>query len=101
METGQPKLPRMTIRAERVQGGALTGGYADRALVRRAAHAVAHALAKDFDHFAIEGRDVARLAAADLDGNGKVDPYDIGDGVMAQGRYMCAIATTIDGWIAD
>ena len=37
----------------------------------------------------------------DDDGNGKVDPYDIGDGVMAQGRYMCAIATTIDGWIAD
>ena len=37
----------------------------------------------------------------DDDGNGKVDPYDIGDGVMAQGRYMCAIAATIDGWIAD
>lgn len=35
----------------------------------------------------------------DDDGNGKVDPYDIGDGVMAQGRYMCAIAATVDGWV--
>ena len=45
--------------------------------------------------------DDSTASVSDDDGNGKVDPYDIGDGVMAQGRYMCAIAATIDGWIAD
>jgi cell wall-associated NlpC family hydrolase len=28
----------------------------------------------------------------DDDGNGQVSPFDIGDAVMAQGRYMCALA---------
>ena len=37
----------------------------------------------------------------DDDGNGQVSPFDIGDAVMAQGRYMCAIAKTIDEAIAD
>ncbi|MCX5042496.1 lytic transglycosylase domain-containing protein [Aldersonia sp. NBC_00410] len=32
----------------------------------------------------------------DDDGNGQVSPFDIGDAVMAQGRYMCAIAAAID-----
>ena len=32
----------------------------------------------------------------DDDGNGKVSPYDVGDAVMAQGRYMCAIAKNVD-----
>ncbi|MBF6302443.1 M23 family metallopeptidase [Nocardia amamiensis] len=38
---------------------------------------------------------------ADDDGNGQVSPFDIGDAVMAQGRYMCAIAAHVDGWIAE
>ncbi len=37
----------------------------------------------------------------DDDGNGQVSPFDIGDAVMAQGRYMCAIAKTIDQAITD
>lgn len=28
----------------------------------------------------------------DDDGNGQVSPFDVGDAVMAQGRYMCALA---------
>jgi cell wall-associated NlpC family hydrolase len=28
----------------------------------------------------------------DDDGNGRVSPFDVGDAVMAQGRYMCALA---------
>ncbi|MGW0188118.1 C40 family peptidase [Streptomyces sp. NPDC003362] len=27
----------------------------------------------------------------DADGNGVADPYDVGDAVMAQGRYMCSL----------
>ena len=37
----------------------------------------------------------------DYDGDGRVDINSIGDAVMAQGTYMCTIAKTIDGWIAD
>ena len=36
----------------------------------------------------------------DDDGNGTVSPFDIGDAVMAQGRFMCEIAAQVDGWIA-
>ncbi|WP_278315009.1 M23 family metallopeptidase [Lolliginicoccus levis] len=37
----------------------------------------------------------------DDDGNGQVSPFDIGDAVMAQGRFMCAIASQIDAGIAS
>ncbi|WP_422336488.1 peptidoglycan DD-metalloendopeptidase family protein [Rhodococcus sp. (in: high G+C Gram-positive bacteria)] len=37
----------------------------------------------------------------DYDGDGRVDINSIGDAVMAQGTYMCTIAKTIDGWIAN
>ena len=37
----------------------------------------------------------------DDDGNGTSSPFDIGDAVMAQGRYMCQIAGEVDGWIAQ
>ncbi|NCL75592.1 peptidoglycan DD-metalloendopeptidase family protein [Rhodococcus sp. YH1] len=37
----------------------------------------------------------------DYDGDGTVDPNSIGDAVMAQGHYMCTIAATVDGAIAD
>lgn len=37
----------------------------------------------------------------DDDKNGRVDPTDIGDAVMAQGRYMCAIAKNIDAAVAS
>lgn len=37
----------------------------------------------------------------DYDGDGTVDVNSIGDAVMAQGHYMCTIAATIDGAIAD
>lgn len=37
----------------------------------------------------------------DYDGDGRVDIGSIGDAVMAQGHYMCAIAASIDGWIDD
>ncbi|MCE5292024.1 MAG: peptidoglycan DD-metalloendopeptidase family protein [Nocardiaceae bacterium] len=37
----------------------------------------------------------------DDDGNGQASPFDVGDAVMAQGRYMCAIAKTIDQAISD
>jgi hypothetical protein len=37
----------------------------------------------------------------DDDGNGQVSPFDIGDAVMAQGRFMCEIAATIDAAVAD
>ncbi|NED67516.1 lytic transglycosylase domain-containing protein, partial [Streptomyces sp. SID10244] len=32
--------------------------------------------------------------------DGRVDPYSLGDGIMAQGHFMCDIAKQIDGWIA-
>ncbi|MGW5219888.1 peptidoglycan DD-metalloendopeptidase family protein [Nocardia sp. NPDC004085] len=38
---------------------------------------------------------------ADDDGNGQTSPFDIGDAIMAQGRYMCAIAATVDTWIDE
>ncbi|MFD8248120.1 peptidoglycan DD-metalloendopeptidase family protein [Nocardia sp. NPDC059691] len=38
---------------------------------------------------------------ADDDGNGQTSPFDIGDAIMAQGRYMCAIAAAVDSWIDD
>ncbi|MEU6191702.1 M23 family metallopeptidase [Nocardia sp. NPDC047038] len=38
---------------------------------------------------------------ADDDGNGQASPFDIGDAIMAQGRYMCAIAATVDTWIDE
>lgn len=37
----------------------------------------------------------------DDDGNGQVSPFDIGDAVMAQSRYMCEIADQVDAGIAD
>ncbi|MCZ9635071.1 peptidoglycan DD-metalloendopeptidase family protein [Rhodococcus sp. BH5] len=37
----------------------------------------------------------------DDDGNGKISIHDDGDAIMAQGRYFCAIAAQVDGWIAD
>lgn len=37
----------------------------------------------------------------DDDGNGIISQGDIGDAVMAQGRYFCEIARQVDGWIAD
>lgn len=36
----------------------------------------------------------------DYDGDGRIDVNSIGDAVMAQGTYMCAIAATIDDAIA-
>ncbi|MBP1054198.1 M23 family metallopeptidase [Rhodococcus qingshengii] len=36
----------------------------------------------------------------DDDGNGTISPYDIGDAVMAQGRYMCELAGQVDAGIA-
>ncbi|PVX59681.1 peptidoglycan DD-metalloendopeptidase family protein [Rhodococcus globerulus] len=37
----------------------------------------------------------------DDDGNGIISQGDVGDAVMAQGRYFCEIARQVDGWIAD
>ena len=37
----------------------------------------------------------------DDDGNGTISQGDVGDAVMAQGRYFCEIARQVDGWIAD
>lgn len=37
----------------------------------------------------------------DYDDDGRIDINSIGDSVMAQGQYMCTIAQSIDGWIAD
>ncbi len=37
----------------------------------------------------------------DDDHTGSADPTDIGDAVMAQGRFFCALAKQIDGWIAQ
>lgn len=37
----------------------------------------------------------------DDDGNGKVSPWDDGDAIMAQGRFMCAIAANMDKAIAE
>ncbi|MGV9865712.1 peptidoglycan DD-metalloendopeptidase family protein [Rhodococcus koreensis] len=37
----------------------------------------------------------------DDDGNGQVSPFDVGDAVMAQGRYMCEIAGQVDAGVAN
>lgn len=37
--------------------------------------------------------------SADDDGNGRVSPFDAGDAIMAQGRYMCALADTVRGYL--
>jgi murein DD-endopeptidase MepM/ murein hydrolase activator NlpD len=34
----------------------------------------------------------------DEDGNGRASPYDPADAIMAQGRYDCALAKTVDGY---
>lgn len=36
----------------------------------------------------------------DDDGNGRVDPFDPGDAIMAQGRYDCALAEDVEGYKA-
>jgi cell wall-associated NlpC family hydrolase len=36
----------------------------------------------------------------DDDGNGRASPFDIGDAVMAQGRYMCALAAQMSQALA-
>nr|WP_067690153.1 peptidoglycan DD-metalloendopeptidase family protein [Nocardia jejuensis] len=35
----------------------------------------------------------------DADGNGTASTWDDGDAIMGQGRYMCAIAQTVKGWM--
>ena len=37
----------------------------------------------------------------DYDRDGRVDPYSLGDSIMAQGHFMCDIAKQVDGWIAS
>ncbi|NKY59324.1 peptidoglycan DD-metalloendopeptidase family protein [Nocardia flavorosea] len=37
----------------------------------------------------------------DADGNGVASVWDDGDAIMGQGRYMCAIAHKINGWMAE
>ncbi|WP_328397155.1 peptidoglycan DD-metalloendopeptidase family protein [Nocardia sp. NBC_00416] len=37
----------------------------------------------------------------DADGNGTASVWDDGDAIVGQGRYMCAIAHKINGWIAE
>lgn len=37
----------------------------------------------------------------DADGNGIASVWDDGDAIIGQGRYMCAIAHKITGWIAE
>ncbi len=36
----------------------------------------------------------------DDDGNGRVNPFDPGDAIMAQGRYDCALAKQVEGYKA-
>ncbi|SCC69791.1 Cell wall-associated hydrolase, NlpC family [Rhodococcus qingshengii] len=45
--------------------------------------------------------DTWRVYGKDDDGNGQISQADVGDAVMAQGRYFCVIAGLVDGWIAD
>lgn len=35
----------------------------------------------------------------DADGNGQASPWDDGDAIIGQGRYMCTIAKTVKGWM--
>ncbi|MFI5716994.1 peptidoglycan DD-metalloendopeptidase family protein [Nocardia sp. NPDC051750] len=37
----------------------------------------------------------------DADGNGTASVWDDGDAIVGQGRYMCAIAHKITGWMAE
>lgn len=37
----------------------------------------------------------------DADGNGTASVWDDGDAIVGQGRYMCAIASKVSGWVAD
>lgn len=37
----------------------------------------------------------------DENGDGTADPFDPEDAIPGQGRYMCAIATQVDTWIAE
>uniref|UniRef100_UPI003F49B3C9 C40 family peptidase n=1 Tax=Amycolatopsis sp. CA-151526 TaxID=3239921 RepID=UPI003F49B3C9 len=37
----------------------------------------------------------------DDDGNGRASPFDPGDAIMAQGRFMCALADIVTGYIRD
>lgn len=52
-------------------------------------------------HHAVHGPYV-RSYGRDDDGNGTTSIWDDGgDAIMAQGRYFCAIAAQVDGWLAD
>ncbi|MEU0541121.1 peptidoglycan DD-metalloendopeptidase family protein [Nocardia sp. NPDC005978] len=35
----------------------------------------------------------------DADGNGQASPWDDGDAIIGQGRYMCTIASKVRGWL--
>jgi cell wall-associated NlpC family hydrolase len=37
----------------------------------------------------------------DADGDGRTSPFDPPDAIMAQGRYMCSLAQTVSGYLAD
>lgn len=37
----------------------------------------------------------------DADGNGVASVWDDGDAIIGQGRYMCAIASKVSGWLAE
>ncbi|WP_028476667.1 peptidoglycan DD-metalloendopeptidase family protein [Nocardia sp. CNY236] len=37
----------------------------------------------------------------DADGNGVASVWDDGDAIIGQGRYMCALAQKIQGWLSD
>ncbi|MEV6768928.1 peptidoglycan DD-metalloendopeptidase family protein [Nocardia sp. NPDC051030] len=37
----------------------------------------------------------------DADGNGTASLWDDGDAIIGQGRYMCAIAQTVKGWMQE
>lgn len=45
--------------------------------------------------------DDGRPYLIDAEGNGNPSLWDDGDAIIAQGRYMCALAHGIAGWIAD
>ncbi|MGG7104832.1 peptidoglycan DD-metalloendopeptidase family protein [Rhodococcus sp. 24CO] len=68
---------------------------AESGLVRgRTSEIGAKGITQFMDHtFASYGRDD--------DGNGTTSIWDDGDAIMAQGRYFCAIAAQVDGWLAD
>ncbi|MFI6866993.1 peptidoglycan DD-metalloendopeptidase family protein [Nocardia sp. NPDC050406] len=37
----------------------------------------------------------------DADGNGQASVWDDGDAIIGQGRYMCALADKIQGWVSE